>query len=116
MWFQNLLLAALVLCLGALLWWLLLAPALHTLRQAPARHAQLDAQLQRKLTAREAAAAEKLQLESRKTEVEGQRQQAERARKASTVRGAEENRQECSEISHIQELRIKPQIYGIGRR
>lgn len=43
---QNLLLAALVLCLGALLWWLLLAPALHTLRQAPARHAQLDAQLQ----------------------------------------------------------------------
>lgn len=29
----------------ALLWWLALAPALSTLRQAPARHAQLDAQL-----------------------------------------------------------------------
>ena len=43
---QNLLLAALALCLAALLWWLLLAPALHTLRSAPARHTQLDAQLQ----------------------------------------------------------------------
>ena len=30
-----------------MLWWLLLAPALHTLREAPARHAALDAQLQR---------------------------------------------------------------------
>lgn len=29
----------------ALLWWLALAPALATLRQAPARHAQLDVQL-----------------------------------------------------------------------
>lgn len=29
----------------ALLWWWALAPALHTLRQAPARHASLDAQL-----------------------------------------------------------------------
>ena len=31
----------------ALLWWLALAPALQTLRSAPARHAALDAQLQR---------------------------------------------------------------------
>ena len=30
----------------ALLWWLLLAPALHTLRSASAQHAALDAQLQ----------------------------------------------------------------------
>ena len=30
----------------ALLWWLLLAPALHTLRSASAQHAKLDAQLQ----------------------------------------------------------------------
>lgn len=30
----------------ALLWWLALAPALATLQHAPARHAQLDAQLQ----------------------------------------------------------------------
>ena len=51
-------------------------------------------ELQRKLAAREVAAQIKLRLESRKTEVEGQRQLAERARKASTVRGAEENRQE----------------------
>lgn len=35
-------------CIGlALVWWVLLAPALHTLRQAPARHAALDQQLQR---------------------------------------------------------------------
>src|SRR5574343_471313 len=30
----------------ALLWWLLLAPALHTLRSAHTQHAKLDAQLQ----------------------------------------------------------------------
>ena len=51
-------------------------------------------ELQRKLAARDAAAEAKQRLESRKTEVEAQRQQAERARKAATVRGAEENRQE----------------------
>ena len=33
----------------ALLWWLALAPALATLRSAPARHAALDTQLQRML-------------------------------------------------------------------
>lgn len=37
-------LAAWVMGLG-LLWWLALAPALQTLRQAPERHARLDAQL-----------------------------------------------------------------------
>lgn len=37
-------LAAWVVGLG-LLWWLAVAPALHTLRQAPERHARLDAQL-----------------------------------------------------------------------
>ena len=31
----------------ALLWWLALAPALHTLRGAPEQHRQLDGQLQR---------------------------------------------------------------------
>lgn len=41
---QALTLAAWVLGLG-LLWWLALAPALQTLRQAPERHARLDAQL-----------------------------------------------------------------------
>ena len=43
---RLLLQAAAVLVALALLWWLALAPALHTLRQAPARHAALDAQLQ----------------------------------------------------------------------
>ena len=42
---QRLLLAASALVALALLWWLALAPALHTLRTAPARHASLDAQL-----------------------------------------------------------------------
>lgn len=43
---QNLLRAAAVLIALALLWWLALAPALHTLQTAPARHASLDAQWQ----------------------------------------------------------------------
>lgn len=44
---QNLILAAGTVVALALLWWLALAPALNTLRTAPARHAALDAQLQR---------------------------------------------------------------------
>ncbi|WP_236610641.1 type II secretion system protein GspM [Verminephrobacter aporrectodeae] len=44
---QGLVLAAAGLLALALLWWLALAPALTTLRAAPARHATLDAQLQR---------------------------------------------------------------------
>jgi general secretion pathway protein M len=44
---QALVLAAATVVGLAVLWWLLLAPALHTLREAPARHAALDAQLQR---------------------------------------------------------------------
>lgn len=47
---QTLLLAAAALVAFAVLWWLLMAPALQTLRTAPARHAELDAQLQRMLT------------------------------------------------------------------
>lgn len=41
---QAVAVAALV-CAVGLVWWLALAPALATLRQAPAQHAQLDAQL-----------------------------------------------------------------------
>ena len=44
---QSLVLAAGALVALALLWWVALAPALATLRTAPARHAALDAQLQR---------------------------------------------------------------------
>lgn len=43
---QTLVLAAGGLIALALLWWLAVAPTLATLRTAPARHAQLDAQLQ----------------------------------------------------------------------
>ena len=43
---QALVRAAVALVGLALLWWLLLAPALHTLRSAPAQHARLDAELQ----------------------------------------------------------------------
>ena len=43
---QHLLLAALALVLGALLWWVALAPALATLRAAEVQHQSLDAQLQ----------------------------------------------------------------------
>jgi general secretion pathway protein M len=45
----------------ALLWWVLLAPALQTLRAAPARHALLDQQLQR--MQRLEAEAQRLQAE-----------------------------------------------------
>lgn len=44
---QSLVLAAGALVALALLWWVAVAPALATLRAAPARHAALDAQLQR---------------------------------------------------------------------
>lgn len=43
---QQLLLAALALVLGAVLWWVALAPALATLRSAEQQHQLLDAQLQ----------------------------------------------------------------------
>ena len=43
---QQLVLAALALVLGALLWWVALAPALATLRAAEGQHRLLDAQLQ----------------------------------------------------------------------
>lgn len=46
---QNLLLLAAALILLALLWWIALAPALHSLRTAPARHAQAEHQLQQML-------------------------------------------------------------------
>ncbi|WP_225981021.1 type II secretion system protein GspM, partial [Paracidovorax avenae] len=44
---QSLVLAAGTVVAVALLWWVALAPALRTLREAPAQHAALDAQLQR---------------------------------------------------------------------
>ena len=46
---------AALLVAAALLWWLALAPALQTLRSAPARHAVLDAQLQHMRTLQDEA-------------------------------------------------------------
>lgn len=43
---QRLVLGAVLLVGGALLWWLAIAPAVRTLRAAPALHASLDVQLQ----------------------------------------------------------------------
>ncbi|WP_311221858.1 MULTISPECIES: type II secretion system protein GspM [unclassified Acidovorax] len=57
---QTLVLAAAGLVAVALLWWVALAPALQTLRAAPARHAALDAQLQHM----QSLQAEALQLQS----------------------------------------------------
>lgn len=56
---QTLVLAAATLVAVALLWWVAVAPALATLRTAPARHAELDAQLQRMQSLR--AEAQQLQ-------------------------------------------------------
>ena len=52
---QALVRGAAVLVAAALLWWLALAPALQTLRTAPARHAVLDTQLQRMLALQDEA-------------------------------------------------------------
>ncbi|MDA8447771.1 type II secretion system protein GspM [Paracidovorax valerianellae] len=57
---QSLVLAAVGLVAAALLWWVAIAPALQTLRSAPARHAELDAQLQHM----QSLQAEALQLQS----------------------------------------------------
>ncbi|GAO68939.1 type II secretion system protein GspM [Comamonas sp. E6] len=46
---QNLLLIAASVVLLALLWWVALAPALHSLRTAPARHAAAERELQNML-------------------------------------------------------------------
>jgi general secretion pathway protein M len=43
---QRLVIIASVLVCAALLWWVALAPALQTVRLAPAQHAQMDSQLQ----------------------------------------------------------------------
>ncbi|QIL45046.1 type II secretion system protein M [Acidovorax sp. HDW3] len=52
---QNLLLGACAVLALALLWWLALAPALATLRSAPARHAELDSALQQMLALQQEA-------------------------------------------------------------
>ncbi len=57
---QSLVLAAGTVVAVALLWWVALAPALRTLREAPAQHAALDAQLQRM----QALQSEALQLQA----------------------------------------------------
>lgn len=57
---QSLVLAAGTVVAVALLWWVALAPALRTLRDAPAQHAALDAQLQRM----QALQSEALQLQA----------------------------------------------------
>ncbi|ODS66282.1 MAG: general secretion pathway protein GspM [Acidovorax sp. SCN 65-108] len=62
---QTLVLAAGGLVAFALLWWLAMAPALSTLRTAPARHAELDSQLQRMQGLR--AEAQQLQSAPRNT-------------------------------------------------
>lgn len=75
--------AAIVLAL-ALLWWLALAPALDTLRRAPARHAQLDAQLQHL----RALQAEAQQLQAQARSEPGDTQAALRRSLAQTLGGS----------------------------
>jgi len=60
---QRLVAIALPLVLLVLLWWVALAPALRTLADAPAAHAQLDAQLQQMSTLQ--AQARRLQTQTR---------------------------------------------------
>ncbi len=70
---RTLVLAAFFVVVAGLLWWVALAPALRTLKEAPARHAELDAQFERV----QALAAEMQQLQAdaktRPTQAEAQR-------------------------------------------
>lgn len=60
--------------LTAVVWWVLLAPALRTLREAPARHAQLDAQIERMQAL--AAQARQWQTDASERPTQAQAQQA----------------------------------------
>jgi len=76
----------LTLVLLALVWWIALAPALHTLRTAPAEHAALDAQLQ-KMTALQ------VQAQALKTQPRSNRDEALRALEGSVRKGLGVNSQ-----------------------
>lgn len=77
---RQLVLTAVLLVAAALVWWLLLAPAVRTLREAPAQHAQLDAQLE----AMQALAMEAQQLKADASNRPSQAQ-AQRAIQAATA-------------------------------
>ena len=83
---QTLVRLAALLVLAAQLWWLALAPALKTLRSAPAQHQQLDAQLQQ--MARLQAQARTLQAQPR-LEPEAARRALEAAVKQGLGAGAQ---------------------------
>lgn len=68
---RNLLWVAALIVMGAVLWWLALAPALATLRAADAQHQKLDAQLQQMLSLQ--AQARALQTQPRLTGDDAQR-------------------------------------------
>ena len=68
---QRLLLGALALVVGALLWWVALAPALSALRTAPAQQRLLDAQLQKMLSLQ--ARAKAMQAQNRLSSEEARR-------------------------------------------
>lgn len=73
----------------ALLWWIALAPALHTLRTAPAEHAALDAQLQ-------TMTALQVQAQALKTQPRSNREEALRALENSVRQGLGTNSQVVS--------------------
>lgn len=75
-----------VLVLLALVWWIALSPALHTLRTAPAEHAELDAQLQQ-MTALQVRA------QTLKTQPRSSRDEALRALESSVRQGLGTNSQ-----------------------
>ena len=77
---RSMVLAAALLVAAALIWWLALAPALRTLREAPARHAELDTQLERMQSL--AAEAQQLQAE---TSTRPSQSEAQRALQAATA-------------------------------
>jgi general secretion pathway protein M len=70
----------------ALVWWIALAPALHTLRAAPAEHAELDAQLQK-------MSALQMQAQALKTQPRSNRDEALRALESSVRQGLGTNSQ-----------------------
>lgn len=83
---QNLLLMAGTVVLLALVWWMALAPALHSLRTAPARHAAADRELQTMLQLQSQAELLRQQPQANKADARTQLEQSIKAEMPATAR------------------------------
>ena len=82
---QNLVLIAGTVVLLALVWWIALAPALHSLRTAPARHAAADRELQTMLQMQSQAELLRQQPQANNADVRTQLEQSIKAEMPATA-------------------------------